>query len=216
MIEQHKEWVAKEGRHNITVVEGKIGMIHQSMECYRAAHRFGAKYYFRLDDDLYPKFFVEDDGYTELENAMIAARICAGVLNVSLAGFVNTSRVDWLGTDFRRSYGLITGGACLALASLTPENFLDEQLPAYEDVYRSAAHRERDGAVGRVSFIGVNKIKALRGSSMNKSPEVIAIAKDIILQRFPRTVTCKGERVLDGGRQTIPNWRLVRGDCFWE
>jgi len=195
----------------IRVVEGKVGMIPQSLECYRQAFKAGFRFYFRLDDDWHANMFVNKQGPIPWIEAITEARKCAEALGTSLNGFQNTARKDWLGTGFKRTFGLITGGAQLCAACEDPSFFLDENLPAYEDVYRSAAHREKDGCLGRVAAIGVDKREALRDSSMNKSKEVQEEAKRIILSRFPDTVTCNGYRTLDGGLQTIPNWRLVRG-----
>ena len=113
---------------------------------------------------------------------------------------------------YKRTYGLIHGGASMGLAVPDPEQFLDPALPAYDDVYRSAAHRKRDGGVGRVTWIGLDKRESLRETSVPKSPELIAECKRIILGAFPNMVTCYGERVLDNGQQIIPNWRMI-GRC---
>lgn len=210
----HEKWVEENNFTNISVVSGKKGMCKQSAMCYRVAARAGYDYYFRMDDDLTPKFFVSDVGFPTLNEVIVYARTCAELLKVSLAGFANTSRLDWLGYGYETTYGLIHGGAHLARSTEDPSEFIDETLEAYEDVYRSAAHRIKDGAVGRVSFIGLDKTKSLRGSSMNKSPEVIERAKKIILSKFPQAVTCNGVRVLDGGNQIIPNWRLKKHSEF--
>jgi len=215
MLHKHREWVKGEGFNNVMVCRGSVGMIPQSAECYVQAWQAGFKYYFRMDDDLHEKMFVHKDGHIcLLEEAMQTARHCASVTGLSLCGFQNTSVRYYMGEGYKRSYGLIHGGAHLARACSDRWKYLDPSLPAYEDVYRSAAHREQDGAVGRVAFIGLDKRSTLRESSMSKTPEVIAKAKEIILSRFPDSVTCDGERVLDDGRQVIPNWRLVRGSTW--
>jgi hypothetical protein len=200
------------GNKTVQVVLGKVGSIPQALEVYRVAHQFGFPYFFRLDDDLQPKFFVDIFGcYPDLEEVMTAARTCITETRTSLAGFANTSRRDWLGEylDYKRGAGLIHGGAQIGMSTDEPEQFLDPELPAYDDVYRSAAHRVRDGAVGVVAWIGLDKRESLRDTTVPKSPELIQKCKDIILGKFPGIVTCTGERVLDGGRQVIPNWRLV-------
>lgn len=212
VLDAHRAW-AQEQRQlgkNYDVVEGKIGMIPQSAECYRVGHAAGAKYFFRLDDDITPKFFVQDDrSFPTLEEVMVEARQCAEELGTGLTGFMNTSRVDWFGPSYKRTIGLVHGGAHLCITAADPSFFIDEKLPAYEDVYRSAAHRLHDGAVGRVEFIGLDKTKSLRDSSMSKTPEVQQESINIILGRFHGMVTCKGFRTLDQGRQIIPNWRMV-------
>ncbi len=215
MVSKHREWVTQERMENVWVVPGEIGMIPQSSLCYRRSYEAGFRFYFRMDDDLHSKTFVHKDGHIcLLEEAMYEARKCADVTGMTLCGFQNTAVRYYMGEGYKKSYGLIHGGAHLALTCENRWRYLDPKLPAYEDVYRSAAHREQDGAVGRVAFIGLDKRASLRESSMNKSPEVIQKAKDIILSRFPDSVTCDGERVLDDGRQVIPNWRLVRGSTW--
>lgn len=214
---QHQRYIDAIGgkKQGMKVVKGAIGMIPQSAQCYIQAAKAGYEYYFRIDDDLHPRTFVTKNGIVSLEKAIIAARECAKKLGTSLNGFCNTSRKDWLGEGFSRSYGLIHGGAHLCIAVKDPKKYIDLKLPAYEDVYRSAAHRYEDGAVGRVMFIGLDKRESLRDSSMSKTPAVQERAKKIILSKFPGMVTCTGYRTVDGGRQTIPNWRLQRGKRFW-
>lgn len=209
----HTAWLAAEGFTNVTCVEGRVGMIPQSAQCYRVAHRADCRYFFRMDDDLHPKFFVSRTKkvfYNPLD-AVHFARKCANQLGTTLNGFVNSSVRIWLGEGYKRSYGLIHGGAHLCISAEDPSPWINEDLPAYEDVYRSAAHRRHDGAVGRVAFIGLDKRETLRDSSMSKTPDVVERAKQIILGEFGDIVTCKGQRILDDGRQVIPNWRLVAG-----
>jgi hypothetical protein len=210
---EHREWVENIGRKNVSVQLGDVGMIPQSSLCYSICHDAGFPFYFRMDDDLHPMTFVhKDGGNCTLVDAMLSVRACAQAFpDLSLFGFVNSSVRIWMKEGYGRSYGLIHGGCHLAKTHQNRWEYLDPELPAYEDVYRSAAHRERHGAVGRVNFIGLDKRASLRESSMSKTPEVIAKAKEIILKRFSDTVTCNGERVLDDGRQIIPNWRLVPG-----
>lgn len=196
----------------ISVSLGKQGLIPQVLELYKQTALRGYKYFFRLDDDLQKNYFVDYVGRRpSLDEVILLARQCLDVTNTTLAGFANTSRTDWLGMpgEFKRSSGLIHGGAQICIASETPEQFLDPRLPRYEDVYRSASHRKLNGAVGRVSWIGLDKRESLRDSVASKTPEEIELAKEIILGAFPGMVTCKGTRTLDGGRQVIPNWRLV-------
>lgn len=208
VYEQHREYY---NYLNVAVRRGVSGSIPQALEVYRDAHRMGYRYFFRLDDDLQPKFFVSvDETFPTLDDAVRIARECIEVTRTSLAGFANTSRRDWLGEVgvFKRTYGLIHGGAQIGLATDKPEQFLDPELRRYDDVYRSAAHRERDGAVGRVTWIGLDKRESLRDSATDDSPEIQENARRIILGRFPHMVSCNGTRTLDNGRQTIPNWRM--------
>jgi len=196
---------------NVLIVEGVKGSIPQALEVYRQAHAHGYQYFFRMDDDLQPRYFVSVDGtYPTLEEAIDFARLCIDETKTSLAGFMNTSRRDWLGEFgvFKRTYGLIHGGSQIGLATDRPEQFLNPELRRYDDVYRSAAHRKRDGAVGRVTWIGLDKRESLRDSATDDSPEIQENARRIILGTFPEMVTCNGTRTLDNGRQTIPNWRM--------
>ena len=212
-FEEHVDWVSTLDilPREIIVVRGSRGMIPQSAQCYIQAARAGYRYYFRMDDDLHEKTFVgiNKNCFPSAEFCLRAARMCADFLKLSLVGFQNTARRNWYGTEYKRTYGLIHGGAHLCMATEDPSEYIDLNLPAYEDVYRSAAHRVKDGAVGRVSWIGLDKRASLRDSSMNKTPEVIAKAKEIILGKFPNQVSCVGTRVLDGGQQEIPDWRMI-------
>lgn len=208
VVSEHSLYYAD--RPNVEVIEGVHGLIPQVLRIYSETYQRGYGYFFRLDDDLYPGFFVDIDRRTpDLEEVMVAARMCIDECRVSLAGFANTSRIDWLDIGMRRSSGLVHGGAQICMSSLTPEEFLDPRLPRYEDVYRSASHRKRDGAVGKVLWIGLNKAKSLRNSVASKTPEEIELAKEIILGKFPDMVSCIGTRTLDGGRQVIPNWKMI-------
>lgn len=200
---------------NVTIVEGVEGMIMQSAECYRQAYKAGCEFYFRLDDDLPPQTFIlkKEGEFGDLEYVMKHAMRCAVELDTSLTGFSNTSRRDWLGKGYCKTYGLIHGGANLCVSSKNPvrDGFIDENLPAYEDVYRSLAHRRRDGAVGRVAFIGFNKrLSVLNGSLVLKTEEVVEEAKKIILGEFPNMITCNGYRTLSSGH-VIANWRMKKG-----
>ena len=213
-VGEHAEWLRGEGRFpNVTQVEGRQGLSPQTAVCYRWAWEHGYRYWFRMDDDLTERFFVTKSPtvFASARSAIYSARACAELFGVSLAGFVNSSRRDWIGTGYGRGWGLIHGGACIARSAEDPSEFIDESLPAYDDVYRSAAHRAKDGCVGRVRFIGLDKRESLRDSSVGKSEAIIQQSKDIILGAFPQLVSCNGTRTLDGGKQVIPNWKLRPG-----
>jgi hypothetical protein len=209
VFDQHATFWA--GDKTVMVVLGVKGSIPQALEVYRQAAKYGYQYFFRLDDDIQPKYFVSvDNTFPTLDEAIDLARECITVTRTSLAGFANTSRRDWLGQPgvYKRGAGLIHGGSQIGLATEQPEQFLDPALPAYDDVYRSASHRKRDGAVGVVSWIGLDKRESLRDTTVHKSEEVVNESIRIILGAFPEMVTCRGTRTLDGGKQVIPNWRM--------
>lgn len=193
----------------LKVAMGVKGMSAQVAECYRAAHRNGFPWYFRLDDDCGPKSFIHKDGrYPELDEVIGEARQAADVLKVSLVGFANTTNRYWLGEGYGRTYGLITGGFHLCHSSDHPEIFIDPTLPIYEDVWRSCSHRKHDGAVGRVKAIGVDKSSATFGTVVSRNAEAREESIRRILGAFPEFVTCTGTRTINGGRDTIANWRF--------
>jgi hypothetical protein len=185
---------------------GKPGLIPQVMECYRWARKLGYKYFFRLDDDLSPKTFIRRDrSHPNLTQVITWARKCITKTETSLAGFGNTSRIDWLGKGYGRSYALVHGGAqiCEAL-DLTKFEAVDPKLPRYEDVYRSLSHRLRDGAVGRVKFVGLDKRSsqqaAVGGSVAEVSQKKRRKAIRIIEKAFaPEFVRYLGEKEMKGG-----------------
>jgi hypothetical protein len=215
VIAEHSKWLDEWRHPNVTLIEGKEGLSPQNMLCYSEAARMGYDYYFRLDDDMYPHFFVhKDDYFPDMDDLIEECVLCAKKLNVSLVGFTNTSRRNWMGDGYKKTWGLINGAGHLAITTSDPSQFMDERLPFYGDVYRSAAHRVRDGAVGRVQFIGLDKREAMRDTITHKTQEGIELSKEIILGKFPDLVSCDGTRVLDGGNQEIPNWRMKRGKAW--
>lgn len=208
--EQHFEFYKNE--KHIMVHKGKKGLIPQVMELYRIAHYQEFSYFFRLDDDLLPNTFVDVDRHvpTAME-ALWFARQCIHHTRTTLAGFANTSRTDWLDSQYRyrRSAGLISGCVQICKASPNPEQFVNPDLPRYEDVYRSASHRRHSGAVGVAGWIGLDKRAPMKGSVAPKSNEITLKAQEIILKEFPDMVTCNGTRTLDAGQQIIPNWKMI-------
>jgi hypothetical protein len=196
------------------VVRGVKGMGAQSAECYVQAAIAGFPFFFRMDDDLAPKTFVRVDDYPELDVVMHLARECLDATKTTHAGFCNTSRRDWLGEGYGRTYGLIHGGGNIATSAMDPTEFMDRTLVRGEDVYRTCAHRQRDGAVGRVKSIGFDKSKSTRTagntSIVNVTQEQLDASRDLILAKFPGMVTCKGTRWINNGQNEIPNWRMKR------
>lgn len=198
----------------ISVIPGVKGLGAQCAACYRAAHTAGYPLFFKMDDDLPPKTFIESGGsYPGVDWVIAMARECLSVTRTSLAGFCNTSRRDWLGEGFTRTYGLIHGGGNLGISAEDPSPFMDERLVRGEDVYRTCAHRARDGAVGRVKFIGFDKSlsTAVAGHTSTEQDQAkLDASKDIILAKFPEMVTCTGTRTINNGKFVIPNWRMRR------
>lgn len=196
------------------VIEGKRGLAQQVAYLYQVAALKGFRYFFRLDDDLPPRFFIDCNGaFPNLTEVLDAARECADVTATTLVGFCNSSRTDWLGTPghFSRSYGLIHGGASLVRSAFDPGKYLDTRLRRFEDVYRSLSHREQDGAVGRVAWIGLRKSAPTKDSVKDQSPEVITEAIQIITERFPGMIKFDGTKLIDGGTREIPKVVFLRG-----
>jgi hypothetical protein len=215
VFEAHwNEYHSRGINEKMQVVMGKWGLGAQCAECYRTAAKHGFAYFFKMDDDLPPDTFVHKDPrvHLSLPEVIEIARECIDVTSTSLAGFVNSSRRDWLGDGFGRTYGLIHGGGNLGISAEDPSPFMDERLVRGEDIYRTCAHRARDGAVGRVKFIGFNK----RGSTIKQSvaskitQQQFDESKEIILSRWEGMVTCTGTREIHNGQVTIPNWRMKK------
>lgn len=207
----HKEFYGD--RRGIRVVLGARGNGPQCAACYISAAEAGFPYFFKMDDDLTPKTFVHANGtFPDLPTAIGFARECLDVTKTTHAGFCNTSRRDWLGEGYGRTYGLIHGGGNIGISAKDPSGFIDTRLVRGEDVYRTCAHRELDGAVGRVRFIGFNKRESADTSSDSSSkhidPAAFEETRRIILERFPKMVTCDGTRWV--GTTQIPNWKLRR------
>lgn len=196
------------------VVMGGEGNGPQCASCYRRAAEAGFPFFFKMDDDLLPNTFVTRGGNATLIEAIQAARECLGATNTRHAGFSNSSRRDWLGEGFGRTYGLIHGGGNIGISAHDPSRFIDERLVRGEDVYRTCAHREADGAVGRVRFIGFDK-KGSADTSEDSSSKTISQedfnqSRDLILQRFPGMVTCNGTRWIHNGTHEIANWKMKK------
>jgi hypothetical protein len=201
---------------HVKVTKGAHGLAPQIAACYTAAQDEGYDWWFRVDDDLAKRTFVhkEKGRYPSLVYALEKARRCIDRTRTTLAGFTNGSNRFWMGSGYARTYGLIHGGAQIVCSSADPSEFLDPQLPRYEDVFRTCAHRARDGAVGRVQFIGFDKSKSSNAKNSQSSITVdarrLALAKQIVLDAWPDHVTCNGTRRIHGGAVEIANWRMRR------
>ncbi len=202
------------------VVRGQQGWANQVAQCYIQASRFDFPWYFRMDDDLSLRTFVHKDGtYPSLTKVIRATRQCVDECNVGLAGFMNGSNRFWMGEGFGRTYGLVHGGAHLCVSHADPfgAGFVHPKLKRFEDVYRSCAHRQRDGAVGRVKFIGFDKSKSSNAkawtgnvTSITSSKKDMRRSRDLILDQFAGFVTCDGTRQIHAGTVDIFNWRMRR------
>lgn len=208
----HRRFYKKRG---VKVLKGKTGLVPQVMCCYDYAREAGYQYFFRLDDDLPPNTFIKKDrSHPPLEHVVKWARKCIARTGTSLAGFCNTSRVDWLGAGYGRSYALVHGGAQIC-ESLDPRKFVNPKLPRYEDVYRSCSHRAYSGAVGRVKFVGLNKMPsqqgAIGGSSIKISEKKRKKAIRMITKKFsPEFVRYLGEKSVSNGKITYPKFQYRR------
>lgn len=201
------------GIPGIYVMKGEKGNGAQCAACCEIAAREGFQYFFKLDDDIMPRTFVglePGNEWPTLVEAVQLARKCLDSTNTTLAGFANTSRKDWLSEGFNRTYGLIHGAGCIGVADKDSSKFVDRRLMCAEDVYRTCAHREMNGAVGRISFVGFNKRQS---NNYGDQPQGITSqqfldTRDIILHRFPGMVTCDGVRYINNGTTPIANWRM--------
>lgn len=155
----HRKWYAKHQAEfpQLRIVKGKSGLVAQVRFCYRYARQQGYHYAFRLDDDSPPHMFVHKNrSHPSLTRVMRWARRCTQKTGCSLVGFATTSRTDWLGRGFNRSYATNYGGAQLFDTSVKINQILPANIACYEDIYRSCSHRKRDGAIGRVNFVGLH------------------------------------------------------------
>lgn len=221
---EHSQYYS--GPNQPRVVPGVYGMGAQSAECYIVAAQLGFPYFFRMDDDLVPGTFVAVDFCPDLLPVITQAYNCMIETGTTHAGFSNTSRLDWLGTGYKRTFGLIHGGANIAISCENPDpEFISAKLVRGEDVYRTAAHRTHDrlhgndGSVGRVAFIGFNKRGSTRtskiGSSISATQEQLNESRDLILSRFGHIVSCNGTRWIHNDTVEIPNWRFNRFPKGW-
>lgn len=210
---EHDRYINRKGWRypkDVEIVKGKSGLVHQIRFCYDFARRQGFKYAFRLDDDCRPGFFVtKHDRPPKLSSVIRHARDCMVQCKVSLVGFANTSRRDWLGGGYGRSYGLIHGSGQM-FRTLKSDLILPEHIVCYEDIYRSCAHRKRDGAVGRVNGIGMNKIDGMKNTVNREGKKQWKKGMKQLLADFPGFGTFHGEANDKG----IPRFRHRRHDGY--
>jgi hypothetical protein len=202
--------------YNVTL--GATGIGPQLYLAYQMTWALGFTHWFKLDDDLAPKTFVHKESYYPgLAEVISLAQSCLTLTQTTHAGFGNGSNRFWMGKGFKRTYGLIHGGANIAIVSEHPSDFIDPELVRGGDVYRTCAHRARDGAVGRVEFVGFDKSKStvVAGqTSVTATQEEIFASRDLILAKFPTMVTCEGTRFIDNGKKEIMNWRMKKDKAF--
>jgi hypothetical protein len=209
---EHKRWYKQNAKHfpEVQIIKGKSGLVPQIRFCYDFARKEGYRYAFRLDDDCRPNFFVRRDrSNPPLKHVIGWARKCMRVCDVSLVGFANTSRVDWLGKGYGRSYALVHGGAQM-FETIKSDKILPERIVCYEDIYRSCAHRARDGAVGRVGFVGMNKIDGMKDTVNRAGKAKWKKGMAQLLKDFPGFGTFHGEADEKG----IPRFRHRRHAGF--
>jgi hypothetical protein len=213
LLDEHKRWLDQKGWRypgTLTLVKGKSGLVPQVRFCYTIARKHGYKYFFRLDDDCAPNFFVRKDrSNPPLRSVIRWARQCIDVTETSLVGFANTSRVDWLGRGYARSYALVHGGAQMVKA-VHPDKVLPEEIVCYEDIYRSCAHRQIDGAVGRVQFVGMNKIDGMKDTVNRAGKSKWKIGMKQLMRDFPGF----GEFYGEADEKGIPKFRHKRHDGY--
>lgn len=201
---------------NIHIEMGEHGMGVQSALCYSVSALSGQKYFFRMDDDLEPKTFIHKDGhFPDLAEVIPLLRECLEVTKTTHAGFMNGSNRYWMGEvgKFKRTYGLIHGGANIAVSALDSSPYMDPTLVRGEDVYRTCAHRKEAGAVGRIPWIGFDKRQSTitaGQSSISEKQDLILASRNMILERFEGMVTAKGTRFINNGQDEIVNWRMKK------
>lgn len=201
---------------SVYVVSGAKGMGAQSALCYSESFKAGYLRFFRMDDDLALKTFVHKDGhFPDLAELIPIAEQCLDTTKTSHAGFANGGNRYWMSDvgTFKRTWGLIHGGANIAYASADSSPYMDPLLVRGEDIYRTCSHRRLDGAVGRIAFIGFDKSKSTvtaGKTSIAATQEQIEASRDMILEKFAGMVTCNGWRLIDAGKTPIYNWRMKK------
>lgn len=206
VLDQH---VVQAKRNGYDLASGVKGMSAQVAECYRRTYQLGFPWFFRLDDDLEPKTFIHmDKHFPDLDEVIREAFTCALTTGASLAGFANTTNRHWMDVGYGKTRGLIHGAAHICRSAEDPSDYIDTRIQYFEDVYRSLAHRKKDGAVGRVKFIGMDK----KSSSERVEQAMSEQEGDIklILETFPGMVSFEGFKIINNGEYVVPNWRYKK------
>lgn len=197
----------------VSVKMGKQGLGANKAECYRYAAEAGFRFFFLLDDDLPPNYFVGRgrNNFPQLLEVLNAARDCVLHFDVTYAGFANTINSHWMKDGFSRTVGLIEGSANIAYSCQTNYHyFLDPSIVRAEEAYRTCSHREYDlreggsGLVGRVSGIGLDR-RVIVPTIVSQGLEEINASRDMILERFPGMLYCVG-----AWHNGCPRWRFTR------
>ena len=198
------------------VFQGGYGIGRQTVLAYQLAADLDAQYWVRLDDDLPPKSFVDKHGViNDIDYVIEEMRYCAEDTKTGLAGLANSVNKSWLKEGYSRSWGMIHGGCNIAKPSREGWKYTHPDLPRNGDVWRSAAHRMEDGAVGRVQHIAIDKsLSTLNKSTLPDDDASTLKAKDMILEEFGKhgVVAFNGWREIGGKK--FPDWRMVRGKNY--
>lgn len=186
----YKKW------NDVLIVKGRVGLTQQAMACYAEGRKRGFPYVFRLDDDLGPQTFVHQDGSNvhDMRKLIGWAYECALRTKCSLVGFQNTIRRDWMHDGYGRAYSLVGSPACLS-ESLDPRDVNNPKLTYLDDVWQTLAHWKRDGAVGRVRFVGINwqyLMKHQTSITANRKSRDESLR--LILRAFPEYIKSPGRR----------------------
>jgi len=214
----HRRWVKEQNFKNVEVKKGRSGLTAQIIHCYRLVKRSKFRYAFRMDDDLDSKTItMRKPFYTDVDTLISISRRCMEEHDVTLVGPNSTSNRTWLKPGYGRSAGHISGGLQMFRVVHPPEFYLDPRIIYTEDVYRVCAHREADGAVGRIHYIGFDKTRAVQNPVRPREGSLVdaKIDEEIILERFAGSVKLNGYRkVMVGPKHKreevdVPNWRQV-------
>lgn len=202
----------------LRVWKGLVGLSAQSSECYRAAHKHGFPWYFRLDDDLQDRYFVrKDKTFPKLREVILKTHFAQRDLDVSLVGFAKTTNRFWMKEGWGRAFGLAHGGALLLRSTDVPKLFIDPKLKLYDDVWQSCSHRADSGAIGRIREIGLHVTDLGQSQTVTKGLDKFKEhyrARDRIMERWSDFVSCDGKAFVDrGGRIGLP-WRFHRHADF--
>jgi hypothetical protein len=221
VYEEHR--VAYGDRYS--VIRGDHGCAAQMHRSYLVGYAMKMDWVFRVDDDMHDRSLVGLPGFENLVDrgsvgkyrtvADAFTRACEaadGLPGVSLVGFSNTTRVDWLSPGFGRTWGLITGNIQLYRSTTEPGRFINPEQAMYEDVWRTCSHREDGGGwTGRVKSIGVDKKTVCNPKTTAYAAGDLAQREEAIraiTTRFPTIVSCDGTRTINGGSLTIAYWKF--------
>lgn len=195
------------------VVIGGEGIANQLAAAYQSASSRGFPFWFKVDDDLPRKSFVDIEGKNpDLPEVLGYLRSCIRLTHTTHAGLSNTTRANWLTDKYSRSFALIHGGINIAASSQNPWKYIDPRIVRSGDVYRSCAHRRESLAVGRVGFIGVNKNLSTKECAIDITREQLDGDKEIILSQFADLLEFTGVKTHHGNMML--GWKFKRGNSW--